>query len=79
MATIVYYAHKVVLYVGDFTLVEGVKFLQKSFSSSQLKTRNPQCNTRKVHTGSISRLAHLCWTGLMENFLLHVQNEVVVP
>lgn len=28
--------------------------------------------------GSISRLAHLCWTGLKENFFLHVQNGVVV-
>lgn len=58
--------------------VEGVNFLHKSFSPSQLKVRNPQCNNRKVHMGSISRLAHLCWTGLKENFFLHVQNGAVV-
>ena len=57
-------------------LVAFYKFFQTSLSSPQLKLRNPQCSHKKVHTGSLSRLAHSCWTGRKESFPLHVRGAL---
>ena len=79
MATMVYSAHCSCLLCWRFHMwVEGVKFLQRGFSSGQLQAGNPQCNHRNILTGSLSWLAHLGWTEVKEDFLVHVQNPAVV-
>lgn len=64
-------------YEVDFTCQsKELSFFQKSLSSPWLKLRNPQCSHKKVHEGSLSRLAHQCWTGRKESFLLHVRGAL---